>query len=122
MADWALYVFLVILTLLGGVLGFALHYWRANFSMYPEVLTDNSVIDSFLSNHDMVFEKLVIGAKWDDNGYWDFFSRSNMIYYVASGAAAPIILALMDWKAVKFLADHFCIFMVAHGNHSLLCY
>ena len=122
MTDWAQYVFLLILTLLGGVIGFGLHYWRANFSMFPENLTDNALIDSFLTNHDMVFEKHVVGAKWDDNGYWDFFSLPNVIYYVASGVSVPIILAMIDWKILKVLGDYFCAFMVAHGNHSLMCY
>jgi hypothetical protein len=122
MANWALYVFLFILTLLGGVLGLGLHYWRANFSLYPENLSDNSLIDGLMSNHDMVFEKHIIEAKWDDNGYWDLYSSRNMIYYVVSGAAAPLILAVVDWKVIKILGDGFCTFMVAHGNNSLLCY
>jgi hypothetical protein len=122
MANWALYVFLFILTLLCGVLGFGMHYWRANFSIYPENLTDNSLLDGLMSNHDMVFEKHIIEAKWDDNGYWDLYSLRNMIYYVVSGAAAPLLLAIFDWNVIKVLGDAFCSFMVAHGNHSLLCY
>ena len=122
MADWALYVFLVILILLGGLLGFGMHYWRANFSLYPENLTDNSLIDSFMSNHDMVFEKHVVGAKWDDNGYWDLYSFRNMAYYILGGAAAPLILAIFDWKVFKLLGDLFCTVMIHYGNHSLLCY
>ena len=122
MADWALYIFLFILTLLGGVLGFCMHYWRSNFSTYPEELTDNSLIDGFLTGQDMVFEKRVIGAKWDDNGYWDVYSFRNMIYYVCSFAVIPLIAALYDWRILKYVGDSFCAFMAAHGIHSLLCY
>jgi hypothetical protein len=122
MSNWALYIFLFILTLLGGILGFAMHYWRANFTMYPEKLTDNFLLDGFMSGHDMTFEKHVLDAKWDDNGNWDLYSFRNIAYYVISGAAAPLILAMYDWKIFKFLGDHFCAFMISHGNHSLLCY
>lgn len=122
MTTFALWIFLFILTLLGAVIGFALHYWRANFSLYPENLTDNSFIDGLMSNHDMVFEKHIVGAEWDDNGYWDIYSFRNMIYYVVSGAAAPLIIAFADWRVLKFSGDYFCIFMARHGVHSLLCY
>ena len=121
MTTLALCVFLFIFTLLGAVLGFGLHYWRATFSLYPENLTDNSFIDGLMSNHDMVFEKHSVGAKWDDNGYWEFYSSHNMIYYVLSGAATPLIIALADWHIIKFLGDYFCFFMSQHGVDSLLC-
>ena len=121
MEDWAVYIFLIILTLLCGVLGFGMHYWRANFSLYPENLTDNSLLDGLMSNHDIVFEKHIVEAKWDDNGYWDFYSYRNIIYYVLMGASMPLVLALFDWKIIKFLGDAFCRYMSAHGVHSLLC-
>ena len=121
MADWAVYIFLFILTLLCGALGFCMHYWRANFSLYPENLTDNSFLDGMMSNQDIVFEKHIVEAKWDDNGYWDLYSYRNIVYYVLTWASMPLVLALFDWRAIKFLGDAFCRFMTAHGVHSLLC-
>ncbi len=122
MASWALYVFLFILTLLGGVIGLGLHYWRASFSLYPEELSGNLFIDSMMSNEHLLFEKHIVNAKWDDNGYWDIYSFRNMIYYFAFGASVPLVLALFDWDIIRMIGNGFCTFMVEHGNHSLLCY
>ena len=47
-----------------------------------------------LTRDNYQFEKHVVGAEWDDAGFWAPDSVRNFIYYVASGFAGPLLLGL----------------------------
>jgi hypothetical protein len=40
----------------------------------------------------------MVGAEWDDAGFWAPDSVRNFIYYVASGFSAPLLLGVGFWS------------------------
>jgi hypothetical protein len=89
------YLFLWLLALLlSAFIGFVAHFARAHLSYLPERVTGNDWIDDAMSNNDIVFESKVIGAKWDDNGFWDADSNRNLIYYMLSFMAVTAAVGL----------------------------
>ena len=71
---------------LGALAGIVAHFWRAHATMFPEDLGLGEPLDT-LTRDDYQWEKHVVGAEWDDAGYWDPGSVRNLVYYMASGAA-----------------------------------
>ena len=39
----------------------------------------------------------MVGAEWDDAGYWAPGSVRNLVYYMASGFAVPLLLGVVFW-------------------------
>ncbi len=82
--------------MIGALLGGLGHFWRAHATMFAEDLGLGEPLDT-LTRDNYQFEKHVVGAEWDDAGFWAPDSVRNFIYYVASGfsraaAAWPWIL------------------------------
>lgn len=94
MVTFGYICFVFIASLFGGIIGFLGHYARAHFTYFPEDLGLGEPLDS-LTRDDYSFEKYVVGAKWDDNGYWDVDSNRNLAYYVISGFALPLIFGVI---------------------------
>ncbi len=86
------YVFFVFVAcIFGGLIGVASHYARAHFTYTPEDLGLGETW-STLTRNGYFFEKHVIGAKWDDNGFWDSDNNRNLAYYAISGFIAPLVI------------------------------
>jgi hypothetical protein len=101
--------------------GFVAHHVRSHFTYSPERITDIDIVDQALSGEDILFESQVVGAKWDDNGYWDVDSNRNLIYYMASFAGMTLLASLWFWPDRVKLVGQFCTFMSWVGLSSPLC-
>jgi hypothetical protein len=101
LVELAYLFFVVAATVLGGIIGFALHFARSNLGP-PEKLIDDDdllsdVLNGAMGSRDYMFEKYVVGAKWDDGGFWDELSNRNLAYMVLSGLSVPLLLGIALW-------------------------
>lgn len=109
---------------IGACLGYFGNYLRGNFSG-PEKIFDGGIIadiaNDVLSSHNTMFEETVIGAKWDDYGYWDSENNRNLIYYMVSGFVCPIIFGIIFWGDRIPIVKGTCQGLQAIGLHPPLC-
>lgn len=120
MVTFAYIAFVLAFTVIGGLLGIAAHYWRAHATMYAEDLGLGEPLDT-LTRDDYQWEKHVIGAEWDDAGFWAADSVRNLLYYMASGASVPLILGAVLFGQRNELVMLVCVGLKALGLNSPLC-
>ena len=96
MAGFAYICFVLAASVVGALLGGLGHFWRAHATMFAEDLGLGEPLDT-LTRDDYQFEKHVVGAEWDDAGFWAPDSVRNFIYYVASGFVTPLLLGFGFW-------------------------
>ncbi len=120
MTDMAYIGFVLALSIFGALLGIIAHYWRANATLYPEDLGLGEPLD-MLTRDDYAVEKYVVEAEWDDAGYWDGESVRNVVYYIAGGATAPLILGLAFWSERNQLVAAACQGLTSLGLAPPLC-
>ena len=107
MTDLAYIGFVLALSVFGALLGIVAHFWRAHATRFPEDLGLGEPLN-MLTRDNYVVEKYVVEAEWNDAGYWDGESVRNMIFYVAGGAAAPLILGFAFWSQRHELVTAAC--------------
>ena len=120
MADLAYIAFVFAFTVLGALLGILAHYWRAHATMYAEDLGLGETLNT-LTRADYAWEKHVVGAEWDDAGYWDPHSVRNLVYYMASGTGVPILIGAALWSERHGVVAAFCSTLADIGLKSPLC-
>lgn len=97
--DIAYLAFVFAASIAGLLLGIAGHFVRAHFTPYAEKLFDDrSDFANGLFMDNYLYEKHVVGAEWDDAGFWAADSVRNLLYYMLSGFAVPLFLGLMLWS------------------------
>ena len=121
MADFAYIAFVLAFTVLGTLLGIFAHYWRAHATMLPEDLGLGEPLNT-LTRDDYQWEKHVVGAEWDDAGYWDPGSVRNLLYYMASGAGMPLLAGFIFWGERDKLVGLACQALKGAGLNSPLCF
>ncbi len=119
MDGLAYIAFVFAAAVLGALSGLAGHFLRA-LSYVPEDLDLGETI-STLTRDNYQFEKHVIGAEWDDNGYWDSESVRNLVYYMASGFAVPLFIGLCLWGQRVETVHAVCSGLKHMGLTPLLC-
>ncbi len=112
--------FVFVACVLCSLLGIAQHFWRAHATMFAEDLGLGEPLDT-LTRDDYQFEKNVVGAEWDDAGYWSADSVRNLVYYMASGFSIPLVLGAMFWSQRVEIVAITCYGLSAIGLHSPLC-
>lgn len=120
MITFTYVTFVVALAILGGLTGIVAHHWRAHATMYAEDLGLGEPLDT-LTREDYQWEKHVVGAEWDDAGFWAADSVRNLLYYMATGVAVPLLLGLMLWDQRGGLVQAMCTGLVQVGLHSPFC-
>ena len=125
MIELAYIFFVIAATALGGIIGFVAHFARANFGR-PEKLFDDEdllsdVLNGAMGDRDYIFEKHVVGAKWDEGGYWDQLSNRNLVYMVLSGLSVPLLLGIILWPLHDQIVAVTCSGLGRIGLHSPLC-
>lgn len=120
MVTTAYIAFVVAIAILGGLAGIAAHYWRAHATMYAEDLGLGEPLDT-LTRDDYQWEKHVIGAEWDDAGFWAADSVRNLVYYMAAGVGTPLLMGAMLWGQRSELVAAMCAGLAQLGLNSPLC-
>lgn len=120
MIDMAYIAFVLALSVFGALFGILAHYWRAHATVFPEDLGLGEPLN-MLTRDDYAVEKYVVEAEWDDAGYWDGESIRNVIYYIAGGAVAPLILGLAFWSDRQLLVTGACQGLQSLGLTPPLC-
>jgi hypothetical protein len=115
MTGFAYICFVFAASVVGALLGGLGHFWRAHATMFAEDLGLGEPLDT-LTRDNYQFEKHVVGAEWDDAGFWAPHSVRNFIYYVASGFAAPLLLGIGFWGQRSEIVGAIC-----SGLPSLVC-
>lgn len=104
----------------GVLLGIVAHYWRAHATMYAEDLGLGEPWDT-LTRDDYQFERHVVGAEWDDAGFWAADSVRNLVYYMLSGFLVPLVLGLVLWGQRDVLVTGVCTGLSGIGLSPPLC-
>lgn len=120
MATWSYIAFVITGSVLGALLGIVGHHWRAHATTYAEDLGLGEPWDT-LTRNDYQWEKNVVGAEWDDAGFWAADSVRNLIYYILSGAAAPLLLGIVFWPQRAEIVVAVCGALSSIGLNSPLC-
>jgi hypothetical protein len=121
-------LFYILLIFFSAIIGAGLGYF-ANFARGdmggPEKLLEGgfltNVLNDALSPHSLMFEEQVIEAKWDEYGNWDSSNRRNLLYYVISGFALPIISGIIFWPFRAEIVKATCHGLQVIGLHPPLC-
>jgi hypothetical protein len=108
-------------TVAAAFLGAAAHFWRAHAKIIPEDLGLGETLNT-LTRDDYQFEKHVVGAEWDDNGYWDGGSARNLVYYILSSAAAVVIAGAIGWGYRENIVAGFCKAFAHIGLSPPICF
>ena len=98
MNDLVYIAFVFAASVLGGLLGIAGHFIRAHATPYAEKLFDDGDFANGLFMDNYMVEKHVVGAEWDDAGFWAPDSLRNLVYYVACGIFMPAIIGILYWE------------------------
>lgn len=120
MVDLAYIAFVLAFAVLGAIGGLIAHFARS-LETLPEDLGLGEPLNT-LTRDDYQVEKYVIGAEWDDNGYWDGGSPRNLIYYMAWGFLMPVIIGAVLWNGRAELMAKLCILLAKAGLHPPLCF
>jgi hypothetical protein len=121
MQNAAYIIFVLCAAVLGALLGIAAHFWRANAAYVPEKLFDDGDIANGLFMDNYLAEKYIVGAEWDDNGYWSSGSVRNLLYYMISGFVAPLAAGLIFWSERVKILEGICKGIAYFGLNSPLC-
>lgn len=120
MVALAYIVFVLAAAVLGALLGIGAHFWRAHATMYAEDLGLGEPLDT-LTRDDYQFEKHVVGAEWDDAGFWDPGSPRNLVYYMASGFLVPLFFGVLLWSGRADVVAATCKGLLRLGLQPPLC-
>jgi hypothetical protein len=121
MQDAAYIAFVFTAAVLGALLGIGAHFWRAHATTYAEKLFDDSDIANGLFMDNYMAEKYIVGAEWDDAGFWAPDSVRNLLYYMISGFVLPLFFGLAFWAQRAELVAAICSLLARAGMYSPLC-
>lgn len=92
---------------LGLALGFAGHWWKANADPYPDILDkDSPLLNIALTEHTV--ENHVLGHRYDDAGYWDYYSLRNLFWYLSGGVGGTLLAVYSTTEGHAAARGSFC--------------
>lgn len=73
----------------GLVLGCAMHWWKANADPYPDIMDkDDPALNLALGQYKL--ENYLADSKYDDAGFWEYYSVRNLLFYLSIGLGSVI--------------------------------
>jgi hypothetical protein len=96
MTELAYIGFVFVAMLLGAAYGVLAHFFRAHGRPWAEDLGLGETLNTMTRNN-YQFEKHVVGAEWDDAGFWEPGSPRNLLYYVISWTLLPLAFGALFW-------------------------
>jgi hypothetical protein len=120
MTNTAYITFVLSLGVFGALLGVAGHFWRANAEYFPEDLGLGEPLNK-LTRDNYLVEKYIVGAEWNDAGYWDADSLRNLVYYIVCGAMGPLVAGAALWSERATVVTSACQVLTALGLNPPLC-
>lgn len=120
MVESAYIAFVFLATLIGVFLGAIAHFWRAHATYFPEDLDLGENIN-ILTRDNYLTEKYIVGAEWDDAGYWDGDSVRNLVYYALCGAIVPMLVGAALWGERVIIVEATCQGLTSMGLAPPLC-
>jgi hypothetical protein len=121
MLQFSYLCFVFAATVLGALLGIGAHFWRAHATLYAEKLFEDGDFANELFIDNYMAEKYVVGAEWDDAGFWAGDSVRNLAYYMISGALVPLLLGAALWDRQREIVGAICTGLAAVGLNPPLC-
>ena len=120
MVSFTYAAFVFSLAVIGALVGIGAHYWRAHETTYAEDLGLGEPLNT-LTRDDDQWERHVVGAEWDDAGFWRSDSVRNLLYYMATGFFTPLLLGFAFWDQRAEMVDLACQGLAALDLKSPLC-
>jgi hypothetical protein len=94
-------------TLLGLMLGLAGHWWKSHADPYPDILDkDSPALNIALTEHTVVNHAL--GHRYDDAGFWEYYSLRNLFYYVVCSVVGVLVLVYATAEGHAAARAGFC--------------
>ena len=92
---------------LGLVLGVALHWWKAHADPYPDVMDkDDPALNLALGQY--TFENYVADSRYDDAGFWEYYSLRNLFFYLSIGLGSVIGPVYATVEGHAYARDGLC--------------
>jgi len=92
---------------IGLALGFAGHWWKSNADPYPDILDkDNPALNIALTEYTV--ENHAIGNRYDEAGYWEYYSLKNLVYYLATGVGGTLLAVYATVEGHATARSAFC--------------
>ena len=92
---------------LGLVLGGALHWWKAHADRFPDQLDkDDPLLNMALTEYSVV--NYVANSRYDDVGYWEYYSLRNLFLYVALGLFVVLVPVYATVEGHAYARDALC--------------
>jgi len=125
MVDLKYLGFLLCVSVACGLVGLAAHFWRSEVGngtgANEDPVYERGRLVVLAPHEDRWFEKHVLKADWDSDGWWEFASARNFAWYVGVSALLPWVAGLAAWAyRAEILADA-CRPLGAIGLIPLFC-
>lgn len=94
-------------SMLGLALGFAGHWLKSNADPYPDILDkDQPMLNIALTEHTV--ENYVLDHRYDDAGYWEYYSLRNLLWYVSGGVGGVLLAVYSTTEGHAIARGGFC--------------
>ncbi len=92
---------------LGLALGFALHWWKSMADPWPDQLDKNDpLLNMALTDYSVV--NYAADSRYDDVGYWEYYSLRNLFLYVALALFAVLAPVYATVEGHAYARDGLC--------------
>ena len=93
--------------IIGLAIGFAGHWWKSHADRYPDILDkDSPALNIALTEQTLV--NYAIDNRYDDAGFWEYYSLRNLAYYLALGLGGTLLAVYATAEGHAAARGAFC--------------